>query len=117
MAYDFKTVVKEIPKARQNGLNEKAASGCPGRYCSIFNSGHGTEKPTGNDRGLKHYLDSAVLGYTGYTSEYWESVVSWMERRHNWKVDAAEIVCTPGIVLALHYAVNAYAKPGKVSLS
>ena len=33
--------------------------------------------------GLKKYIDEAILGYTGATDKYYEAVISWMKRRHN----------------------------------
>ena len=37
--------------------------------------------------GLKKYIDEAILGYTGATDKYYEAVISWMKRRHNFKVE------------------------------
>lgn len=62
--------------------------------------------------GLQDYLGDAILGYTTETEGYLASVTSWMERRHNWKVDPQWIVTAPGVVPALGYAVQAFTKPG-----
>lgn len=62
--------------------------------------------------GLKEYLDEVILGYTVPTDSYYNAVIGWMNRRHNWKVDRESIVLSPGIVAALYTAVRAFLKPG-----
>lgn len=63
--------------------------------------------------GLKEYLDTAVLGYTKAYPAFINSVISWMERRHNYKVEKEWIVNTPGVVNAFYAAVNAFTEPGE----
>ena len=63
--------------------------------------------------GLKEYLDRAVLGYTKAYPAFLDSVISWMERRHDYKVEKEWIVNTPGIVNAFYAAVNAFTEPGE----
>ena len=53
--------------------------------------------------GLKRYLDSAVLGYTGPTVAYKEAVQNWMKARHNWTIKPDWIVPTAGIVPACNF--------------
>lgn len=62
--------------------------------------------------GLKAYLDSTVLGYTGPTDSYFNSVMSWMERRHGFKAEREWIIQTPGVVPALNKLVCVYTQPG-----
>ncbi|WP_312650279.1 MalY/PatB family protein [Proteiniclasticum sp.] len=61
---------------------------------------------------LKKYLDRHVLGYTGPTAEYLESVRNWMKKRHGWEIEDTWIVGTPGVVGAFFMAVTALTKPG-----
>jgi cystathionine beta-lyase len=53
-----------------------------------------------------------VLGYTGPTQQYVESVVGWQQRRHGWTPKPSWLVCTPGVVPAIALAVRALTKPG-----
>lgn len=62
--------------------------------------------------GLKKYLDKAILGYTRAYPSFLESVVSWIDRRHNYKIEKEWIVNTPGVVNAFYAAVNAFTEPG-----
>src|SRR5699024_7717357 len=62
--------------------------------------------------GLKDFLDHAVLGYTSTPAAYTQAVVDWMQRRHDWHVDPATIVPSPGVVPAFFHAIRAYTEPG-----
>ncbi len=62
--------------------------------------------------GLKKYLDTAILGYTGPTESFFASVVEWMKKKHAWEIEKDWIVNTPGVVFALRYLVKAYSTPG-----
>ncbi len=61
--------------------------------------------------GLKEYLDHIILGYTGATDAYYESVMNWMERRHGFRPRREWFVETAGVVPALNMLVAAYTKP------
>jgi len=53
-----------------------------------------------------------VLGYTQGTDEFYNAVISWMKRRHNFDVKKEWIVNTPGVVDALGMLIEATTKPG-----
>lgn len=63
--------------------------------------------------GLKKYLDYATLGYSVAYDEFYDAVLGWMDRRHNWTVEKEWIVNTPGIVNAFFAAVEAFTAPGE----
>lgn len=54
-----------------------------------------------------------VYGYTLRGEEFKESIISWMLRRHNWKIDPDWIVFSPGIVPALNLSTLCYTEPGE----
>lgn len=60
--------------------------------------------------GLKKYLDSAILGYTGPYESYYSAVIDWLNRRHNFKVKKEWIVCSNGVVSAIYDCVKAFTK-------
>lgn len=62
--------------------------------------------------GLKQYLDAAILGYTGPTDAYYDSVIGWMERRHGFRPEREWLVEFDGVVPALHQLVRTYTEPG-----
>lgn len=53
-----------------------------------------------------------ILGYTDPTEEYYDAVVNWMSRRHNFNICKDWIVTTPGVVNALGILIEAVTKPG-----
>lgn len=63
-------------------------------------------------KGLKVYLNDMVMGYTGPTDSYYEAVIDWFKRRHQWEVKQEWILHTPGVVSALYQGIKAYTEPG-----
>ncbi len=61
---------------------------------------------------LKKLVDEQILGYTDPTEEYFDAVLSWMRRRHNFDARREWIVTTPGVVNALGVLIEAVTKPG-----
>ena len=61
---------------------------------------------------LHEGTDRRVFGYTIATDEYYNAVINWMQRRHNWRVEKESIVLAPGIVSAIYYMLYALTQPG-----
>ncbi|WP_245579126.1 MalY/PatB family protein [Atopobium fossor] len=61
---------------------------------------------------LHTLLDTTILGYTVPTDSYFQSVIEWQTRRHNWTPQKEWIVTSPGVVPAFHAAIRAFSKPG-----
>lgn len=61
---------------------------------------------------IRKRTDHEVLGYTYRSERYFNSIVSWLQRRHQWKVDPEWIVFCPGVVPALNVATLAFTNPG-----
>lgn len=61
---------------------------------------------------LQKRLDHEIFGYSYRPPEYYSSIISWFERRHNWKIEKEWMVFTPGIVPALNFCTLAFTKPG-----
>jgi cystathionine beta-lyase len=53
-----------------------------------------------------------VLGYTFRSDGFSSSVSSWMQLRHGWTVENAEVCFSPGIVPALNMCVMEFSEPG-----
>ena len=62
--------------------------------------------------GLKTWLDTAVLGYAEITDSYYDAVIQFMARKHQWKIEKEWLVLSPGIVPALYDIVKAFTEPG-----
>ncbi len=61
---------------------------------------------------LRQRLNHAVLGYTTPPGEFWDSITSWIERRHKWTVAHDDITFMPGLKKALSLCVNYFSRPG-----
>ncbi len=53
-----------------------------------------------------------IYGYTFRSESYYESIINWLQKRHNWKVEKDWILFSPGVVPALNFAVLALTNPG-----
>jgi cystathionine beta-lyase len=53
-----------------------------------------------------------VLGYTFRPGRFYEALVSWLKRRHQWEVSPDQVSFSPGIVPALNLAVMELTSPG-----
>ena len=61
--------------------------------------------------GLKKYIDDSVLGYTGPTDGFYDAVIGWMTRRHDYEIKKEWIILSDGVVPALGDLIRAVTKP------
>ena len=61
---------------------------------------------------LAERVQHGIFGYTMATDGYYQSVINWFGRRHNWEISKDWISTAPGIVPAVHFAVRTYCRPG-----
>ncbi|MFC2164390.1 MalY/PatB family protein [Acidobacteriota bacterium] len=61
---------------------------------------------------LRQRVNHGVYGYTEKPSSTYEAVISWQKKRFKWDVKREWIVFTPGVVMALCMAIQAYTRPG-----
>ena len=61
---------------------------------------------------LKERIDHGVFGYTLVPNSYYESIISWLDRRHQWKIDRNWILYTSGVVPAISAIIKALTEPG-----
>lgn len=69
-----------------------------------------TAKPVVDD--IKKLAEEAILGYTNPTQEYYDAVISWMKRRHDFEIRKEWLLQTPGIINALSMLIEAVTAPG-----
>lgn len=60
--------------------------------------------------GIYEYLKNNIMGYTNATDSYYDAVISWWKRRHDWEIKKEWIVEYPGIVPALYHFVKLFTK-------
>ena len=54
-----------------------------------------------------------AFGYNVVPQSYYDSIINWIGRRHDWHIEKDWIVYTPGVIPALYWAVGAFTKPGE----
>jgi len=53
-----------------------------------------------------------IYGYSIRTDDFYQSIIRWLDSRHNWKVEKEWILFSPGVVPAINFAVQALTRPG-----
>ena len=62
---------------------------------------------------LRKRMEHGVFGYTVVGDEYYEAIISWFHRRHQWEIRREEIRYTTGVVPAMSVAIKALTMPGE----
>lgn len=62
---------------------------------------------------LKKRVEHGVFGYTLVPDSYYEAIINWFARRHNWQIDLSWIIYTTGVVPAVSCAIKALTLPGE----
>ena len=62
---------------------------------------------------IRKRADHGVFGYTHVDDTYYEAVISWFQRRHQWTIRREEILYTTGVVPAMSVALKALTMPGE----
>ena len=61
---------------------------------------------------LRVLLKNEIFGYSFRPTEYYSSIIDWLECRHAWKIEREWITFTPGVVPALNFCTLAFTQPG-----
>ncbi len=61
---------------------------------------------------IRKRTEHEIFGYTFRGQSYYQSIVDWLKRRHNWEVKPEWITFSPGVVAGLTMAIEALSKPG-----
>ncbi len=62
---------------------------------------------------LAERLAHPVFGYSFPQDSFYQSLYGWFERRHQWRIDPAQVLLTPGVVPSLFACVQALSEPGE----
>lgn len=62
---------------------------------------------------LARRVEQGVFGYELVPDEYYKAVISWFERRHQWKINREWMLYTTGVVPALSCSIKALTLPGE----
>ncbi len=56
--------------------------------------------------------DNRIYGYSAKPKAYYDAVINWFKKRHDWDIKKEEIIYCPGTVHALGIAINAFTNVG-----
>ena len=56
--------------------------------------------------------DNRIYGYTFPLPEYYQAIIGWFKRCHDWEIKQEDILYCPGTVHALGVAIRAFTQPG-----
>lgn len=65
---------------------------------------------------LRKAVEHGIWGYSETQEGYFEAIRDWMLRHHGWRIEESWLVKTPGVVLALAMAIQAFTQPGDAVL-
>lgn len=63
-------------------------------------------------KAIEKRLQHPVLGYFLHSEGFYQSIIDWMWRHHQWEVEKEWIDFSPGIVPGLAFIVQAFTQPG-----
>lgn len=55
---------------------------------------------------LRKRLDQCIFGYTTRPDSYNQSIVNWIERRHNWKIKSEWLIFSPGVIPTISLVIQ-----------
>ena len=61
---------------------------------------------------MQKVLDTKVFGYQYASHKYYEAIIDWMNRRHDYKIEKEWICYVPNVVAGLAYSVQAVSDVG-----
>ena len=68
-------------------------------------------------RAVQQRAAHGIFGYTVVPEAYYEAVQSWFLRRHQWRIERADILYTTGVVPAVSCVLKALTLPGEKVLT
>lgn len=61
---------------------------------------------------LRERMSHPIFGYSSPRESYWNSIIDWLDHRHDFKTGRQELTYIPGVVKGIGYAVNFFSRPG-----
>ena len=61
---------------------------------------------------LQKRVEHGIFGYTKVPQRYYDAVIDWFGKQHNWKIKQDWIIYTTGVVPALSAVIRAMTNPG-----
>lgn len=62
---------------------------------------------------LKQRVEHGIFGYTFVPDSYYDAIINWFKRRHQWHIEREDILYTSGVVPAIACTLKATTMPGE----
>lgn len=110
MTFDFD---REIPRAGTASVKHDGAAANFGSadLIPMWVADMDFAAPEAVTRALLERAAHPIYGYTLYPDSMYEALISWMKKRHGWKIEREWVVMCPGVVTALHATILAVTQP------
>ena len=61
---------------------------------------------------IRKRCEHEIFGYTYASDDYYNSIIEWVDYKHNWKIKREWLTYIPGIVKGIGFVIQFYTKPG-----
>ncbi|MBI5302429.1 MAG: putative C-S lyase [Chloroflexi bacterium] len=111
MQYDFDRVIdRRNTDSSKWGFN--ASTFGDADLLSMWVADMDFESPAPVIEALHQRAAHGIFGYPTRPASYFEAIIGWMSKRHQWEIKREWITCVPGVVPALVLALRALTQPG-----
>lgn len=63
-------------------------------------------------KAIRERAEHEIMGYTIHPPSFFQSIIDWTRRKHDWEIQKEWIAFSPGVVPAVNMMVMALSKPG-----
>ena len=111
MKYDFDKIYdrKHFNSAKWNELKEKFGSE---DLVPLWVADMDFQSPKPVIDALVKAAEHGIYGYTSTPDSYYNSIIGWMKKRHNWDIRKDWINIAPGVISALSFIIRIFSQPG-----
>ena len=113
MPLDFDREISRVGTASVKYDGAAAYFGTDAKVIPMWVADMDFAAPEAITRALVERAVHPVYGYTLYPDSMFDTLISWMKKRHDWQIERSWLVMCPGVVTALHATVLAVTKPGE----
>jgi cystathionine beta-lyase len=63
-------------------------------------------------KAIRKRMEHPIFGYTTRDEDFFDSIVEWVKKKHNWEISRQWVEASPGVVPTLILSVLAFTEPG-----
>ena len=109
--YNFDQVIERKGTACQKWDNLGKVFGDPD-ILALWKADMDFQAPPEVIERLQKRLDHGIFGYPNRPDDFYDVIISWMMRRHGWKIEKEWICHSPGVTPSLVFSMLALTRPG-----